>query len=133
MKGVGVRSGEEDHTEEGAGAVAVASGFRVMPSRPWISSFCRPLLSRNAIFLSVDSFFTSSASRNFFACSMTVSRLGDSGATFSASFAVVSFDWSCHDGTPGFFWPESESLIACTLDAQEQSVGAFNILIVVGP
>jgi hypothetical protein len=62
-------------TVDGAGAEA--SGWRVTPMRPWISSLLSPLLSRKDIFLSVDALRTSSSSRNFLACSITASRLGD--------------------------------------------------------
>ena len=85
--------------------------FFVMPSRSCISSLRSPLLSRNETFFSVEALRTSSSSRNFFACSIMVARLGDSGAGFSSSFAESTFVFSCHDGTPAFFSPSSESLI----------------------
>src|SRR5271167_857230 len=83
-------------------AGADASGFGVMRSRSCISSLRNPLLSRNAIFLSVDAFLTSSFSRNCLACSINVSRPGDL-VGFSVSFVPEPFDLSCHDDIPDFF------------------------------
>lgn len=113
LEGLYLRKGES--TED-------ASKSSAEPSRDCISSCLNPLLSKNAIFLSSDALRTSSSSRNFFACSMIVSRLGgvdsggevDSGAC-SPSCEGSSFGFSCHVGTPAFFSPVSESLIVESL------------------
>jgi hypothetical protein len=103
----------------------LASSFRDTPSSSCISSLRRPLLSRNAIFLSVDASFTSSSSRNLFACSTTFSRLSGSGAGFSSSFAGFSEDGACHESAPPFFSPGLKSLILYSIGAQERVFGAF--------
>lgn len=97
--------------------VLVASVFLATPSRASISSDLRPLLSRKAIFLSVLEFRTSSSSRNFLACAITVSRLGsgglDSGFDDLSSWVGSvgsTLTFNCHEGTPAFF-PSPELLI----------------------
>ncbi len=53
---------------------AGASRLRSPPRSSCISSVFNPLLSRNAAFLSVEASRTSSSSKNFFACSITILR-----------------------------------------------------------
>jgi hypothetical protein len=103
-----------------------ASGFRAIPNSSWISALVRPLPSRKAIFLSVDALRTSSSSRNFLACSITVSRLGNGAeASVSPSVGVISFNCACHDGMPAFFAPALESLIVGSVDAGNNVFSVF--------
>ena len=86
--------------------VAVASAFRFTPKSSSISSLCRPLLSKKAIFLSVVASRTSSSSRNLLAWSTIVCREDDSvdsELACAGGFRSLFGGLGCHEGTPDFF------------------------------
>lgn len=91
--------------------VFVSSPSRDTSNSSCISSTFKPLLSKKAIFLSVDASFTSSSSKNFLACSSIVARLDDSVAGSRGSLDFFSSLSSCHTGAPEFLDALLESLI----------------------
>jgi hypothetical protein len=120
--------GGEGRTCLSSGGITVllASPFLDIPSNSCISLFSTPLLSKKAIFLSVGASFTSSSSRNFFACSSFVAGLVlESTCDLSSSRMGFCAGARCQDGTPVFLSSGSDSLILKSFEEVVMLSGAF--------